>query len=52
MNDAEHQIPRKHEFAAFLFLTVILAPMVTIALVGGYGFPIWIFQIMAGPPGV
>ncbi len=39
------------ELFAFLFLTVILAPAVSIALVGGYGFAIWIFQLIAGPPG-
>ena len=39
------------ELFAFLFLTVLLAPAVSVALVGGYGFAIWIYQLIAGPPG-
>jgi len=42
---------RQHELRVFLFLTVVLAPLLAIALVGGYGFLIWIFQMFAGPPG-
>lgn len=42
---------RTRELRAFLFLTVVLAPAITIALVGGYGFAVWILQIIAGPPG-
>ncbi len=34
----------------FLFLTVVLAPALSIALVGSYGLAIWIYQILAGPP--
>ncbi|NQV59213.1 MAG: periplasmic nitrate reductase, NapE protein [Alphaproteobacteria bacterium] len=39
------------ELKGFLFLTVVLAPAVSIALVGGYGLAIWIYQILAGHPG-
>ncbi len=42
---------RTRELRAFLFLTVVLAPALTIALVGGYGFAVWILQLIAGPPG-
>lgn len=42
---------RRSEWLTFLFLTVFLAPMVSVAIVGGYGFLIWIYQIFAGPPG-
>ncbi len=42
---------RKNELRAFLFLTVFLAPIVSVALVGGLGFSIWIYQMFAGPPG-
>jgi periplasmic nitrate reductase NapE len=38
------------EFKAFLFVTVLLAPILSIVLVGGYGFLLWISQIIAGPP--
>ncbi|MBC8240030.1 MAG: periplasmic nitrate reductase, NapE protein [Alphaproteobacteria bacterium] len=39
------------ELKGFLFLTVVLAPAVSVALVGGYGLAIWIYQILAGHPG-
>ena len=42
---------RRMEIFAFLFLTVVLLPALTVATVGGYGFAVWIYQIMAGPPG-
>jgi nitrate reductase NapE len=42
---------RRHELRVFLFLTVVFAPLLAIAIVGGYGFLIWIFQMFAGPPG-
>jgi nitrate reductase NapE len=35
----------------FLFLTVVLAPVLAVAIVGGYGFLIWMYQLIAGPPG-
>ncbi|MFT6580424.1 MAG: periplasmic nitrate reductase, NapE protein [Alphaproteobacteria bacterium] len=41
---------RKRELSGFLFLTVVLAPALSIILVGGYGFAIWIYQLLAGPP--
>lgn len=50
MNDATTQPKRKHELLMFVFLTVFLAPIVSIALVGSYGLAIWIVQLIAGPP--
>lgn len=41
---------KKDERKAFLFLTVILAPIVSVLLVGGYGFLVWMAQIVGGPP--
>ena len=42
---------KNHELSAFLFLTVFLAPALSVAVVGSYGFVIWIYQLIAGPPG-
>ena len=42
---------RRRELLAFLFLTVVLAPVLAVAVVGGYGFLVWIFQMIYGPPG-
>ncbi len=41
---------KKSERNAFLFLTIFLAPILTVMIVGGYGFIIWIIQIIFGPP--
>jgi nitrate reductase NapE len=42
---------RRMEIFAFLFLTAVLMPALAVATVGGYGFAVWIYQIVAGPPG-
>ena len=42
---------KRRELLAFLFLTVVLAPAITVAIVGGYGFAVWMYQLIAGPPG-
>ena len=42
---------RKTELKSFLFLAVVLAPALAVAIVGGLGFSIWIYQMFAGPPG-
>lgn len=38
------------EKRVFVFLTVVLAPMIAVGTVGLYGLLIWIFQLMTGPP--
>jgi len=43
---------KKTEWYAFIFLVVFLAPAMAVAIVGGYGFAVWISQIILGPPGV
>ena len=42
---------RRRELLAFLFLAVVLGPALSVAVVGGFGFVVWIVQILAGPPG-
>jgi nitrate reductase NapE len=49
--DVDDQAARRRELGAFLFLTVVLAPVLAIAIVGGWGFVVWIYQIVFGPPG-
>lgn len=39
------------EMKAFALLAVFLAPALSIGLVGGLGLAIWIYQLIAGPPG-
>jgi nitrate reductase NapE len=42
---------RRMEIFAFLFLTAVLLPGFAVATVGSYGLAVWIYQMMAGPPG-
>lgn len=41
---------KKEETRAFLFITVFLFPILSIAIVGGLGFAIWFSQMIFGPP--
>ena len=38
------------ELRVFAFLTIVLAPILAVVLVGGYGLLVWMFQLIAGPP--
>lgn len=49
MIDREEQ---RRELTAFLFLTLILAPLLAVLIVAGYGFAVWMYQIIMGPPSV
>jgi len=42
---------RRMEIFAFLFLTVIVMPALAVATVGTYGLTVWVYQMIAGPPG-
>jgi periplasmic nitrate reductase NapE len=42
---------RRMEIFAFLFLTAVVMPALAVATVGGYGLAVWIYQMIAGPPG-
>lgn len=42
---------RWEELRIFLLLTVVLAPVLAVLTVGGYGFLVWMYQLVAGPPG-
>jgi len=42
---------RSQELRAFLALSVFLAPVLAVAVVTGYGFLVWMYQLVAGPPG-
>jgi len=46
----EHVLTKRGERRVFLFITVFLFPALSIILIGGYGFLIWVLQIIFGPP--
>lgn len=39
------------ELRTFLLLSVVLAPVLAVGVVAGYGFLVWMYQLFAGPPG-
>lgn len=41
---------KAEERRSFLFLTVVMVPVLTVMLIGGYGFAVWMYQLVAGPP--
>jgi len=49
-HSAETASTRSEELRSFLFFTIVMAPVLAVMLVGGYGFAVWMFQIAAGPP--
>jgi periplasmic nitrate reductase NapE len=42
---------KRREILMFLVLAFVIWPFVAIAVVGGYGFIVWMYQLIAGPPG-
>lgn len=42
---------RRKEIIAFLLLAFGIWPIVAVGVVGGYGFLVWMWQIVFGPPG-
>lgn len=53
-NPSEQTAPpstRGEELFAFLVLAVLIWPIIAVGIVGGYGFIVWMSQLVLGPPG-
>ncbi|GDY27028.1 MULTISPECIES: trimethylamine N-oxide reductase system protein TorE [unclassified Agarivorans] len=50
-NVVDDKPSKSDEWKVFLFIAVILFPILAVAFVGGYGFIVWMLQILTGPPG-
>lgn len=48
--DSESKTNKATERNTFIFLTVFLAPILSIVIVGSFGFAVWISQLLFGPP--
>jgi periplasmic nitrate reductase NapE len=46
----DDKLRRTEEWRTWVFLTVVLAPVLAVAIVGSYGLAVWIYQLFAGPP--
>lgn len=42
---------RRSELLTFLVLAFGIWPVLAVGVVGGYGFLVWMYQIIFGPPG-
>ncbi|NLB59173.1 MAG: periplasmic nitrate reductase, NapE protein [Gammaproteobacteria bacterium] len=51
MQDQAAPPAKRRELLMFLFITVVLFPLLSVMLVSSYGFAIWFWQILTGPPG-
>lgn len=51
MNDGTRPASSSEELRAFLLLAIVLVPVLVVLTVSGYGFLVWMYQLMAGPPG-
>jgi len=50
--DQEALPTKSQELRAFLLLSVVMAPVLAVVVVSGYGFMVWMYQLLvAGPPG-
>lgn len=48
--EREFNNEKMNERNTFIFLTVFLAPILSIIIVGSFGFIVWISQMIFGPP--
>lgn len=51
VRDGSFGARRKRELFAFVVLAFGIWPVVAVGAVGGYGFLVWMYQIVYGPPG-
>lgn len=42
---------KRRELTVFLVTTLVIIPGAAVTVVGGYGFLVWISQMIFGPPG-
>ena len=49
--DAQRPATRAEELRSVLFLSIVMAPVLAVMVVGGYGFLVWMVQLVTGPPG-
>jgi len=48
----QESFTKAQELRSFLFLAVVLAPVLAVVFVSGYGFCVWMYQVFIGGPPV
>ncbi len=51
MKDGNASFTKAQELRSFMFLSVVMAPVLAVVIVSGYGFIVWMSQLLLGPPG-
>ena len=51
MNETSERPTKAQELRAFLLLSLVMVPFLSVIVVSGYGFLVWMYQLLAGPPG-
>ena len=49
--DLDPRLSRRQELRSFLLLSIVMAPVIAGIVIAGYGFLVWMVQLVAGPPG-
>ncbi|WP_328803247.1 periplasmic nitrate reductase, NapE protein [Oceanomicrobium pacificus] len=49
-SELDPPVTKGEEWRTFFILAVLLAPALAVAIVGSYGFIIWMSQLLLGPP--
>jgi periplasmic nitrate reductase NapE len=44
------ELRKSEETRSFIFLTVVMVPVLTVALIAVYGFIVWFYQMLVGGP--
>ncbi|SAL28996.1 Periplasmic nitrate reductase protein NapE [Caballeronia sordidicola] len=50
MTETETSLRKTEELRSFLFLTIVMVPVLTIVFVAAYGFAVWFYQMLIGGP--
>ncbi|PBJ84479.1 periplasmic nitrate reductase, NapE protein [Lysobacteraceae bacterium NML93-0399] len=50
MSNTVSRRAKRKELLSFLFITVLLFPVLSVLAVASYGFSVWFWQIVFGPP--
>jgi nitrate reductase NapE len=45
-----HRLRKTEEFRSFVFFAFVMAPVLAVAGIAGYGFVVWMYQAFIGGP--
>lgn len=51
LREAQRPRRRRDEMLVFLIIAAFIWPIIAVGVVGGYGFLVWMSQLVLGPPG-